>query len=491
MENNKNNKSYIAILTMVIALALILRYFKADTMNLWLDEAFGYWLSLQPLSNILKYIYNMDAHPPLFYFFLHFWVKAGHNPLTLRLPGIILGSLSLIGVYLLGKELINKQAGLIAAFMTAVSVSCVMMSREIRMYVYLSFFIIFAFYFFVKLFDRREVPESEYNPKPIYWFLYMICMVASWYLHYLGIFVSVSHNIIVALFYRRINIRHWILSQLIILICYIPWYKYLFYQIFCSRGPQEATFGWNAILYIWDLLFSSSMLLYPDKYNMWFVFIISALCLLILILSIVNYRKDRFFLAVVFIGFYTPFLILYFKSLLTSQTIFQLRYFNYALPLYFLIVVSSFVTKKKINTFLAFIIIGSFLVFNAAGLYNKYYVKGFQVQRWTEAVEYLQEHYNSNDAIIIQSSFQAMPFNYYFRQKHTEYYLTGKDVPELKGILAKHGRIWMVMSFAWQSDSENRIAKWLYENCEWEAVRYKNFTQSDADIIVILFTPKK
>lgn len=222
-----------------------------------------------------------------------------------------------------------------------------------------------------------------------------------------------------------------------------------------------------------------------------FFWLIFAAILLILTLSIVNNYENKFFLAVAFIGFFTPIVILFFKSLLTANSAFQERYFHYILPLYFIIVVSSFLNRKNLKIFTAAVVLIFFLSFNATALYNMYYVKGFSSQRWSEAASYLSQHYKSGDGIIVQSGFQAFAFRYYFREKHKEYYLTGNQLRALKEITGKHKRIWMVTSYAWQEDPQGMALQWFYKNWEFERFAlFRNFIQSDADVTVILFSKK-
>jgi len=522
LKEKNGKKNYIFLLVLILILAFILRYYKANAVNIWVDDAFSYFLSLESVSRILKTLYYTDAHPPLSYFFFHFWVKLGQNLLFLRFPGILMGTLSIIGVYLLGKELISEKAGIIAAFMTAVSAAHIFMCWQIRMYPYLSFFIIFAFYFFTKLFARGRASELRFDgtnrnsetcplsesasgglahkhssneqratSNGIYWLLYTLFMVISWYLHYFAIFITIAHNIIVILFYRRINIKYWIYSQLAIVICYLPWFKYLFFQLFTNRGPQETAFSWHFILMVY-MFFTTHIIYIPGKYYYYFSVPMCSLLVLLSVMAVINNRKDRFMLAVVFIGFYAQFFMLYFKSLLTAQSVFQERYFQYILPLYFLTIIASFVNKEKIKTFLATIVILCFLIFNASALYNMYYVKSFGIQRWTEATDYIKKDYRNTDGIIIQSSYQAFPFNYYFTNCHKEYYVPGRDTKKLKYILKNHKRVWMIMSFAWQDDPNNDATKWLAANCKTiQTIRFKSFLENEsADIIIWLFERK-
>lgn len=504
LDTKNQKKNYTFALALIVILAFILRCYRANVADLYADEAFSYFISLTGIKNILNAIHSYDSHPPAFYFFLYYWTKLGNSTLFLRIPGIILGSLSIVGVYLLGKELINKETGLIVAFMTAVSVSHVYMCREIRMYVYLSFFVIFGFYFFVKLFDKGQESRVKSQASPstalplyrftayLYWILYTICMVASWYLHYFGIIVAISQNIIVLLFWKRINIKYWIFSQAAIVTCYLPWFSYFFIHVF-ERGlaGEILYYTWyNKIMLLLLKSFTSTYIIYPK--SPLFSFFVLAAILISMFFSIVAYcQKNRFFLAVIFIGFFTQLVFCLFNFFQKTEGIFSYRYFFYILPFYFFIVAGAFMAENKSKKYLMGFIILLFLIFNLNGLHNMYYVKEYTAQRWREAANNVRQYYKEKDCIIVQGRYQSFAFNYCFKRKHKEYYLFGNELEKLKNISQKHQRIWLVMSYVWQDDPKCKVYNWLLKNRKLKlSAKYGNVIQPEYDVYLMLFERK-
>ena len=71
---------------------------------------------------------------PLFYLMTWLLRPWGDGEFILRLPAAIAGVLTVFAVYLLGKELFGRRAGLVAALLTSVSPYMVWYSQEARNY---------------------------------------------------------------------------------------------------------------------------------------------------------------------------------------------------------------------------------------------------------------------------------------------------------------------------------------------------------------------
>lgn len=74
----------------------------------------------------------------------------GASILALKLPAIIFGTLTVWGVYLLGRELFNSRVGLIGSFLTAISFWAINFSRISFRANMLPFVLVFSFYFIFK-----------------------------------------------------------------------------------------------------------------------------------------------------------------------------------------------------------------------------------------------------------------------------------------------------------------------------------------------------
>jgi hypothetical protein len=129
-----------------------LRIFLLSNKGLWLDEAFSTWLSSHNVTDMLYWIVQIDQHPPLYYFLLHYWTSLnGNSPYDLRLLSAILGTATIPIVYLTGKRLCGWAVGLVAALILALSPFNIRYAQEARMYTLLMFNASVAFYALVRL----------------------------------------------------------------------------------------------------------------------------------------------------------------------------------------------------------------------------------------------------------------------------------------------------------------------------------------------------
>lgn len=74
--------------------------------------------------------WSFHDHPPLFFWALNISITVfGENPYAVRLPSVLFGLLAVYAVYVIGKELANERAGLIASLLLAVTTNHLYISR--------------------------------------------------------------------------------------------------------------------------------------------------------------------------------------------------------------------------------------------------------------------------------------------------------------------------------------------------------------------------
>lgn len=136
-------------LVIILFVAAVLRFYKADFQSLWLDETLTMKDSDPSLT--LKQFYDgimfWEFIPHLYYFILKYVFSIfGYTSLVARIYSGIIGIVGVYSVYLLGKELISKRGGLLAAALMSVNIFHIMHSQEIRPYGLLLLFTVLSFY---------------------------------------------------------------------------------------------------------------------------------------------------------------------------------------------------------------------------------------------------------------------------------------------------------------------------------------------------------
>ncbi|TMB93368.1 MAG: hypothetical protein E6J40_15290, partial [Chloroflexi bacterium] len=106
-------------LLLIFLLAAALRFFDLGAKGLWLDEVIQAGAArYQSLGEVIAWT-RWDDQMPLLNGITWLMRGALPNDALLRLPSAIAGLLTVVGMYLLGRALFGRRAGLIAAVLTA------------------------------------------------------------------------------------------------------------------------------------------------------------------------------------------------------------------------------------------------------------------------------------------------------------------------------------------------------------------------------------
>ena len=186
----KNNTT----LLLIVFLASALRLYHIDFQSIWLDEIHT-MNEANPniaFSELYSVIMSGEQMPPLYFYTVYFLFKIfGYTTFVARIYSAILGVISLYAIYLLGKELINKQIGLIATLLLSVNCFHLYYSQDARPYIFLLLFSIISFYRlvkYIKLPSRRNA---------IIYGLFSALMIHS---HFFGLFALFTQYLILLFF---------------------------------------------------------------------------------------------------------------------------------------------------------------------------------------------------------------------------------------------------------------------------------------------------
>ncbi|WP_298222175.1 glycosyltransferase family 39 protein [Flavobacterium sp.] len=213
-------------LAIILLVSAILRFYHLDFQSVWLDEI--HTLNEANPTFSLTQIYNglliSEPHPPLYFFLVHyFFILFGYTSVVLRVFSVIVGLLGIYSIYILGREIFNKKAGLYAAVLLSVNYFHIYYSQEGRMYALLFLTTTLSFYFLVKFIKEANIKSA---------LLYGLFSTLMIYCHFFALFAFVSQYVILLYFvfkpYQSTRIqffKYTAISGFMTLLLYIPTYS--------------------------------------------------------------------------------------------------------------------------------------------------------------------------------------------------------------------------------------------------------------------------
>ena len=265
-EQNVSGKGLITtgLLILILLLAFGLRFYRLDGQSLWNDEGTSVALAQRDLGSIARDS-ALDIHPPLYYWLLSGWIRlAGTGEAAVRSLSALLGVVLVALTYALGRLLAGRWIGLAAAFLAAINPFQVYYAQEARMYMLLAVLTAGAMLSLVILVDRSR----QSKPTFLAFGALVLLEVAGLYTHYSFVFVVVALNLAYLLWlaltwlastpgntlgpiWRLIN---WVLSQVAVLLLYLPWLPTAIRQVTAWPSPAETTPFLPALATTWRWL---------------------------------------------------------------------------------------------------------------------------------------------------------------------------------------------------------------------------------------------
>ncbi len=192
-------------LVLLTILSFSLGIYRLDGQSLWYDEGVSAYLTRLSLSELTWWTAE-DIQPPLYYYLLYFWTRAaGRSEFSLRFLSLFFGVLMVPVAWGAASKLMGRKAGLLAAFLTALSPLYLWYSREARMYTMLTFLCLLSFRLFLEIRGRGfSLPLLS---------AWVGVMAASLYTHYFAAFgmFSLALMALSLLANRRVREALWLI----------------------------------------------------------------------------------------------------------------------------------------------------------------------------------------------------------------------------------------------------------------------------------------
>lgn len=403
-------------LLVILFVGVFLRLYKLDLQSLWVDEIFSAILSNPELtfSEVLNN-FKLTAHPPVYFILLHLFAKVfGASAFALKLLSALVGIVGIIYIYKLGKELMNKNIGLIASALLSINYFHIYYSQEARMYSLYFLFVVISFYYLVKFIKSASIKNA---------ILYGVFAALLINTHYFGLFTLCSQIAILAFFVVQpykikrstFTLRSGI-AGLIVIASYLPVFKTV-------KGHSKTSSLWipkphsETLQNIYEAFFGNSEVL------------IMLSLMLIILFFFTLFQKDNtknftldpekdkwvftaFILIICIVtSIFLPLLRSYAKVSIMID-----RYFLNILPAVLLLIAMGISTIK--NEIIKYGVLACFVLFSWMNMfYVKWHYKGVYKTQFREVSAYIKD--NKKDSSPLYSSHKRY-YTYYLEKKAIE-----------------------------------------------------------------------
>lgn len=193
------------------------------------DESFAVVAAGQTLSGIVEQLVTQDAHPPLYFFLLHFWGMVSLDLWWLRTLSVILGALTCLLVYRIGTVAFDAEVGRCASLFLALSPLLIFISQYLRPYVLAIFLSTVSVLVLAQLLQAR-------NNRSFTTLLatYTLLLALTLYTFYLSLFFVIGMSLFLLGYFLKREPRKLIpcmISMAVVGIAYLPWLPFYFAQM--------------------------------------------------------------------------------------------------------------------------------------------------------------------------------------------------------------------------------------------------------------------
>lgn len=202
------------LLAFVLAGGAALRFYDLGGESYWLDEVTMLNVASRDLAGIAESA--LGGRPPVYVLALHFWMQLfGTSEFATRALSALAGSASLLLLYVVGRDLFDRQVALIATALMAVAEFHIFVSQDIRYYSFLVFFALLSYFSLYRAVERGSGR---------YFVLYAVSAILMFYSHTYGLFVLAVQAPYLLLRWGKVrpHIVRWLITGLVVGLAIAP-----------------------------------------------------------------------------------------------------------------------------------------------------------------------------------------------------------------------------------------------------------------------------
>jgi len=445
---------YFQSLIVLMVIGLFLRFYNLGFNSLWLDEASTYTISLKSFAGIWQVTASGEFNPPLFYWAEHVMLMLGNNEVILRFIPALLGVLTIPLFYLIGKEFLDRNAGIIAAAACTVSPFLIYYSQEARAYMMMLFFVALATIFFL-----RAMKSGSLIP----WILFGVFSALAFWSHFYA-FVMIAALVLYALieWAPRIrtelaNLKMLVAGIIVFVVLSLP-LIIVTLQLFVLRTSSAPTYGIQGLGIILETFNQIS------GFNDIAMYVLVALFVIGIIQTFrIGKNKGIFLVLITVLTFVISYILSFKMPMEPRYLIFLSIVFFLGIAMSYRTVYSLWNTKAVVYGFIVVLFVISISVLVQMGYYS-----GYSKDDWRGFSEALQEKASPGDIVVSVPGYIAQPLDYYYSSAkgNTREYgaTTSQDLEKIYSLKGNSTMYFVVTQDIGAADPNGDALTWLKNN---------------------------
>jgi len=276
----EKKKKYSFLTTLILGILLVIGFFYRV---FGLDANYSFWTDENHVAIFVRAILERgepvlsNGYSSGVYQWLQYWISAisasllGLNEFAIRFPSVFFGVLTILAIYLLGKEIFNRKVSLLSVFFVTFLNIEILFSRQARPYQALQFFYLLGFYFIYKL-----VKEKKFNWR--YFLGFLGCGILASLMHGLGLIIFFSGFVYLLIFKASYFKKKWMLLGILLFLILGYIFRVPIFSVFSQIGKTNNLFYYrvflvhNYLLFCLTALIGGLLLAWRKNYRVLFLF---------------------------------------------------------------------------------------------------------------------------------------------------------------------------------------------------------------------------
>ena len=434
-----NNRRLILMLAAAVIIAACLAAIRLDHEPLWLDETLTWYRAHLPIPKLVADS-EQRGHNPFYFLLMKVWLQFEDSDFWLRFFSVLCFASTVPVVYVIGRTMGNRRAGLYAVALVITAPFLIRYAREARMYTMLTFFCSLALMSAALLISR----QSDQPPPVIgaglrglwrqwrgsavrlpivrtivrgggddlLWLTYMVAVLGAMFTHNTAVLLPVVTTLIflvaiaAASQFRWLRLRNLIIANLIVLALYGFYVPGLLTSADASFARRQPT------LIDFPTIERNFIRVYANEYLPVQALVLVTLCAF----ALWGWRRrgDWRWVAFTLLGSLGLPLMLVVVSAIFGQVFIDRVIIWATIPFY---IACGVGLARLPYAGLRPVVLAVFLLGNLYGVLNEYERSR---ELWDRITQTVAQAASSDSAVVLCPDWVIFPFNYYWRRHERE-----------------------------------------------------------------------